>query len=102
VQNSDFLAVGCGLNECSCFASDFVVLVLSEAVLSEAVLSEAVLVLDGCWNRGDTNRGSRRFVVTCGPMSRIAILDRVEHEHEHEHEKKREQCGAPKSPSMLS
>jgi len=26
VQNSDFLAVGCGLNDCSCIASDFVVL----------------------------------------------------------------------------
>jgi hypothetical protein len=28
VHSSDFLAVGCGLNDCSCFASDFVVLVL--------------------------------------------------------------------------
>ncbi len=40
-------------------------------------------------------------------MSRIAILDRDEHEHEHrdaedEYEKKREQCGAPKSPVVLS
>ena len=43
VQNSNFLAVGCGLNDCSSFRWDFVVL-----VLSEAVLSEAVLVLDGC------------------------------------------------------
>jgi hypothetical protein len=50
VQNSDFLAVGCGLNDF------FVVLVLSEAVLSEAVLSEAVLVLDGCSNFGDARR----------------------------------------------
>jgi hypothetical protein len=24
--------------------------------------------------------------VTCGPMGRIAILDRVEYEYEHEHE----------------
>ena len=32
-------------------ASDFVVL-----VLSEAVLSEAVLVLDGCLNGGDAER----------------------------------------------
>ena len=47
-QNSDFLAVGCGLNDCSCLGSDFVVL-----VLSEAVLSETVLVLDGCLNCGD-------------------------------------------------
>jgi uncharacterized protein YjbI with pentapeptide repeats len=54
----------------SCLASDFVVLVLSEAVLSEAVLSEAVLseavlsetvlnetvlVLDGCLNCGDAD-----------------------------------------------
>ncbi len=43
VQNSNFLAVGCGLNDCSSFRWDFVVL-----VLSEAVLSEAVLVLGGC------------------------------------------------------
>jgi uncharacterized protein YjbI with pentapeptide repeats len=75
-----------------CLASNFVVLVLSEAVLSEAVLSEAVLgeavlgeavlseavlVLDGCLNYGDADRGSRRFSVTCGPMDRIAILDRT-------------------------
>jgi len=37
-------------------ASDFVVLVLSEAVLSETVLSETVLVLDGCLNFGDADR----------------------------------------------
>ncbi|MCY2999798.1 MAG: hypothetical protein NT168_17000 [Planctomycetota bacterium] len=36
---------------CSCLASDFVVL-----VLSEAVLSETVLVLDGCSNCGDVHR----------------------------------------------
>jgi hypothetical protein len=34
----------------SCLASDFVVL-----VLSEAVLSETVLVLDGCLNCGDAD-----------------------------------------------
>ena len=56
VQKSNFLAVGCGLNDCSCNASDFVVL-----VLSEAVLSEAVLVLDGCLNCDDADRRSRRF-----------------------------------------
>jgi hypothetical protein len=38
VHDGDFLAVGCGLNDCSCIASDFVVLVL--------VLSETVLVLE--------------------------------------------------------
>ena len=40
----------------------------------------------------------------------MGILDRFEHEHEHEHEyeyeheheKKHEQCGAPKSPAVLS
>jgi hypothetical protein len=36
--------------------TDFVLLVLSEAVLSEAVLSQAVLVLDGCLNCGDADR----------------------------------------------
>jgi hypothetical protein len=35
----------------SCFALDFVVL-----VLSKAVLSETVLVLDGCWNCGNADR----------------------------------------------
>jgi hypothetical protein len=35
----------------SCLASDFVVL-----VLSEAVLSETVLVLDGCLNCGNSDR----------------------------------------------
>jgi hypothetical protein len=79
VQNSDFLAVGCGLNNCSCLASDFVVLLLSETVL---VL---VLVLDGCLSCGDADRGSRRFAVACGPMGRIAILRRPEYEHEQEH-----------------
>ena len=38
MHDGDFLAVGCGLNDCSCIASDFVVLVL--------VLNEVVLVLD--------------------------------------------------------
>jgi uncharacterized protein YjbI with pentapeptide repeats len=71
VHDNHFLAVGCGLNDCSCLASDFVVLVLSEALLSEALLSEAllseallsetvlsetVLVLDGCLNCGDADR----------------------------------------------
>ena len=42
MQNSCFLAVGCGLNDRYCLASDFIVL-----VLSEAVLRETVLVLDG-------------------------------------------------------
>ena len=77
---------------------DFVVL-----VLSEAVLSETVLVLDGCLNCGDADRRSRRFAGTCGPMGRIAILDRIEYEYrpprrtEHEYEKKHEQSIGPKS-----
>ena len=37
-------------------ASDFIVIVLSEAVLSETVLSETVLVLDGCLDCGDARR----------------------------------------------
>ena len=61
MQNSCFLAVGCGLNKSSCFRSDFV-------------------VLDGCLNCGDADRGSRRFAVTCGPMGRIAILGCFEYE----------------------
>jgi uncharacterized protein YjbI with pentapeptide repeats len=54
------------LSESWCIASDFDVLVLSEAVLSEAVLSETVLsetvlsetvlILDGCLNCGDADR----------------------------------------------
>jgi hypothetical protein len=35
-------------------------------------------------------------------MGLMGILDRFEYEHEHEHEKKHEQCGAPKSPAVLS
>jgi len=65
------------------------------------VLSETVLVLDGCLNCGDADRGSwigavRRNLRTHGPMDRIAMLDHFEyeyeyeyeyeHEHEHEHE----------------
>ena len=42
---------GIGDHGRSCLASDFVVL-----VLSEAVLSETVLVLDGCLNCGDAAR----------------------------------------------
>jgi hypothetical protein len=75
VQNSDFLAVGCGLNDCSSLSTDLVVL----------VLSETALVLDGCLSCGDADRGSRRFSVTCEPMGRIAILRRPEYEHEQEH-----------------
>jgi len=62
-------------------ASDFVVL-----VLSEAVLSETVLVLDGCLNCGDADRCSKRFAGTCGPIGRIAILGRFEYEYEKKHE----------------
>ena len=54
-------------------------------MLSKAVLSETVLVLDGCSNCGDADRGSRRVAVTCGPMGRIAILDRFEYEYEYEY-----------------
>ena len=76
---------------CSCIASDFVVL-----VLSEAVLSATVLVLDGYSNFGDADHGSRRFAGTCGPIGRIAMLDRFEYEYgyrdaENEYEKKHEQ-----------
>ena len=74
---------------CSCLASDFVVL-----VLSEAVLSETVLVLDDCLNCCDAVRWSRRFAVTCEPMGRIAILDRSEYGYEQKHER----YGAPESP----
>jgi hypothetical protein len=46
VHDSDFLAVGCGLNDCLCIASDFVVLVL--------VLNEVVLVLDAVFSSTST------------------------------------------------
>jgi hypothetical protein len=54
----------------------------------------------------DAARRSKRFAGTCGPIGRIAILDRFEYEYEYreaeyEYEKKHEQCGAPKSPPML-
>jgi hypothetical protein len=42
-----------------------------------------VLVLDGCLSCGDADRGSRRVAVTCGPIGRIAILDRFEYEYEY-------------------
>jgi hypothetical protein len=68
----------------SCFASDFVVLVLSPP--RRTVLSETVLVLDGCLNCCDAARRSKRFAGTCGPIGRIAILDRFEYEYEKKHE----------------
>ncbi|MCY3005338.1 MAG: hypothetical protein NTV29_05105 [Planctomycetota bacterium] len=49
VPSDDFAAYWC-----SCFASDFVVLVLSPP--RRTVLSETVLVLDGCLNCGDAER----------------------------------------------
>jgi hypothetical protein len=57
-------------------------------------------------NCGDADRRSKRFAGTCGPIGRIAILDRFEYEYEYReaeyaYEKKHEQCGAPKSPPML-
>jgi hypothetical protein len=68
----------------SCIASDFVLI-----VLSETVLSETVLVLDGRSNCGGANRGAVRSAVTCGAMSRIAILDLIEYEYrDAEYEKK--------------
>jgi len=80
----------------SYFASDFVVL-----VLSEAVLSATVLVLDGCSNCSDADRRSRRFVGTYGPIGRIARLDLFEYEYEYrdaeyEYEKTHEQSIGPK------
>jgi hypothetical protein len=45
-------------------------------------LDLVVLVLDGYLNCGNSDRGSRRFAGTCGPMGRIAILEQIEHEHE--------------------
>jgi hypothetical protein len=88
----------------SFIASNFVVL-----VLSEAVLRETVLVLDGCLNCGDADRSSRRFAGNCGPIGRIDILGHFENEYEYrdaeyeyEYEKNLEQCGALKSPVVLS
>jgi len=70
------------------------------------VLSETVLVLDGCLNCGDADRGSwigavRRNLRTHGPMDRIAMLDRFEHEHEHEHEHDGIRCEAGFSDERL-
>ncbi len=60
---------------------------------SMAVLTSAMPIVD---------RGG--FAGTCGPIiGRIAILDRIEYEYrDAEYEKKHEQCGAPKSPTVLS
>jgi hypothetical protein len=74
-------------------------------VLSEAVLSATVLVLDGCSNCGAADRRSKRFAETCGPIGRIAKLDRIEYEYEYrfaeyEYEKTHEQSGAPKPSPM--
>ena len=65
------------------------------------VLSETVLVIDGCLNCGAADRRSKRFVETCGPIGRIAILDRIEYEYEYrfaeyEYEKTHEQSIGPK------
>ena len=84
------------MGEKSCIASDFFVL-----VLSEAVLSATVLVLDGCSNCSDADRRSRRFVGTYGPIGRIARLDLFEYEYEYrdaeyEYEKTHEQSIGPK------
>jgi hypothetical protein len=63
----------------SCIASDFFLI----------VLSETVLVLDGCSNCSGANRGAVRFALTCGAMSRIAILKLIEYEYrDAEYEKK--------------
>ena len=63
----------------SCIALDFVLI----------VLSETVLVLVGCSNCSGANRGAVRFALTCGAMSRIAILKLIEYEYrDAEYEKK--------------
>ena len=84
------------LSRRTCIASDFFVLVLSEAVLSPP--RRTVLVLDGCLTCGVAARRSKRFAGTCGPRGRMAILECFEHEHEHEHEKQPKQNHAPKWP----
>jgi hypothetical protein len=66
VHDSDFLAVGCGLNDCSCIASDFVVLVL--------VLNEVVLVLDAVFS-STKSQGKHRLelrnmrIATSSPLA---------------------------------
>jgi hypothetical protein len=57
VHDSDFLAVGCGLNDCLCIASDFVVLVL--------VLNEVVLVLDAVFSSTKSQGKHRLILGTC-------------------------------------
>jgi hypothetical protein len=53
VHDNDFLAVGCGLNDCLCIASDFVVLVL--------VLNEVVLVLDAVFSSTSTSTANAEY-----------------------------------------
>jgi len=53
VHDSDFLAVGCGLNYCLCIVSDFVVLVL--------VLNEVVLVLDTVFSSTSTSTANAEY-----------------------------------------
>ena len=58
-------------------------------------------MLDGCLNCGAADRRSKWFAVTCGPIGRIAILDRFEYEYEYrdaeyEYEKTHEQSIGPK------
>ena len=53
MHDSDFLAVGCGLNDCLCIASDFVVLVL--------VLNEVVLVLDTVFSSTSTSTANAEY-----------------------------------------
>jgi hypothetical protein len=84
----------------SCLASDFVVL-----VLSEAVLSETVLVLDGCLKLRPCRSliaAIRGTLWTNGPDSYVRS-NRIEYEYEYEYrdaeyeyEKKHEQSTGPK------
>ena len=53
-QETNGIAKGKLVDPPGSIASDFVVLVLSEAVLSPP--RRTVLVLDGCWNGGDADR----------------------------------------------
>ena len=76
--------------------SVLLLLVLSPPRRTVLVLSETVLVLDGCLICGDAD--ARRFAVICGPMDRIAMLDRFEHEHEHEHDGIRCEAGSSDEP----
>jgi len=84
----------------SCIASNFIVLVLSQAVLSPP--RRTVLVLEALWYSKPAHWSAGYRVTPRSTIDIVAVQKAIEYEYEYEYEHEHEHCGASKSPLVLS